>query len=161
MLTIESSQLRNREAITDQFTDEIKFVKWEWITVITKDEHLLNAYYVLPLWNALHIYCLMQSSQQHCEICTTTMLTLQMRKLRHRGMLSAQLLQLYPTLRPHGLESARLLCPWESPGKNAGAGCHFLLQGIFSTQGSNACLLWLLRWQADSLPLSYLGSLVR
>ena len=161
MLTIESSQLRNREAITDQFTDEIKFVKWEWITVITKDEHLLNAYYVLPLWNALHIYCLMQPSQQHCEICTTTMLTLQMRKLRHRGMLSAQLLQLYPTLRPHGLESARLLCPWDSPGKNAGAGCHFLLQGIFSTQGSNPCLLWLLRWQADSLLLSYLGSLVR
>lgn len=46
---MESSQLRNREAITDQFTDEIKFVKWEWITVITKDEHLLNANYVLPL----------------------------------------------------------------------------------------------------------------
>ena len=32
---------------------------------------------------------------------------------------------------------ARLFCPWDFPGKNTGVGCHFLLQGIFSTQGSN------------------------
>ena len=32
-------------------------------------------------------------------------------------------------------------------------GCHFLLQGIFPTQGSNTCLLLLLHWQVDSLPL--------
>ena len=36
---------------------------------------------------------------------------------------------------------ARLLCPWNSPGKNTGAGCHFLLQRIFPTQGSNLGLL--------------------
>ena len=35
-------------------------------------------------------------------------------------------------------------------------GCHFLLQGIFPTQGSNPCLLCLLHWQADSLPLCHL-----
>ena len=40
-------------------------------------------------------------------------------------------------LRPHGLYPARLLCPWNSPGKNTGVGCHFLLQGIFPTQGLN------------------------
>ena len=40
------------------------------------------------------------------------------------------------------------------PGKNTGVGCHFLLQWIFSTQGSNLCLLHLLHWQADSLPLA-------
>ena len=34
-----------------------------------------------------------------------------------------------------GCEPARLLCPWDSPGKNAGVGCHALLQGIFLTQG--------------------------
>ena len=36
----------------------------------------------------------------------------------------------------------------DSPGKNIGVGCHALLQGIFSTQGSKSCLLWLLhcRW---------------
>ena len=37
--------------------------------------------------------------------------------------------------------------------KNTGVGCHFLLQGIFQTQGSNPCLLCLLHWQVGSLPL--------
>ena len=32
-------------------------------------------------------------------------------------------------------------CPWNSPGKNTGVGCHFLLQGIFPTQGSNLGLV--------------------
>ena len=49
-------------------------------------------------------------------------------------------------------------CPWDSPGKNTGVGCHFLLQGILPTQESNLCLLRLLHWQADSLPLHHLGS---
>ena len=31
----------------------------------------------------------------------------------------------------------RLLCPWDFQGKNTGVGCHFLLQGIFLTQGSS------------------------
>ena len=34
--------------------------------------------------------------------------------------------------------------PWNFPGNNTGVGCHFLLQGIFSTQGSNPCFLCLL-----------------
>ena len=33
------------------------------------------------------------------------------------------------------------LCPRGSPGKNTGARCHALLQGIFPTQGSNPCLM--------------------
>ena len=45
------------------------------------------------------------------------------------------------SLRSHELESARLLCPWNSPGKNTGVGCHALLHGIFLTQGSNLGLL--------------------
>ena len=45
------------------------------------------------------------------------------------------------SLQPHGLEPAKLLCPWDSPGKNTGVGCHALLQGIFPTQGSNLHLL--------------------
>ena len=32
------------------------------------------------------------------------------------------------SVRPHGLQPTRLLRPWDSPGKNTGAGCHFLLQ---------------------------------
>ena len=47
---------------------------------------------------------------------------------------------------------ARLLCPWDSPGKNTGVGCHCLLQGIFPNQGSNPRLL---HWQVGSLSLSH------
>ena len=39
-----------------------------------------------------------------------------------------------------GLWPASLLCPWNFPGKNTGASCHFLLQGIFLTHGWNPCL---------------------
>ena len=42
------------------------------------------------------------------------------------------------SLQPHGLQPTRLLCPWDSPGKNTGVGCHFLLQGMFQIQGSNS-----------------------
>ena len=58
------------------------------------------------------------------------------------------------SLQPYGLQPARLLCPWNFPGKNTGVGYHFLLQRIFPTQGSNPCLLHLLHWQLDSLPLA-------
>ena len=39
------------------------------------------------------------------------------------------------------MQPARLLCPWNSPGKNTGRDCHFLHQGIFLTQGSNPFLM--------------------
>ena len=63
------------------------------------------------------------------------------------------------SLQPHRLLLARLLCPWDSPDKNTGAACHFLLKGIFPTQKLNLSLLWLMHYQVDSLPLSHLGSL--
>ena len=47
---------------------------------------------------------------------------------------------------------------WDSPGKNTGVSCHFLLQKIFPTQASNTCLLCLLHWQADSLWLYHMES---
>ena len=40
------------------------------------------------------------------------------------------------SLQPCGLQPTRLLHPWDFPGKNTGAGCHFLLQGIFPNQVS-------------------------
>ena len=57
------------------------------------------------------------------------------------------------SLRLCGLWSARILCPWDSPGKNTGVSCHFLLQGIFPNQGWNPRLLCLLRRKACSSPL--------
>ena len=63
------------------------------------------------------------------------------------------------SLWPHGLYLARLLCPWNFPGKNPGVGCHFLLQGVIPTQGSNLSLLCLLHWQVYSLSMHWLESL--
>ena len=48
-----------------------------------------------------------------------------------------------------------LFCPWDFPGKNSAVGCHFLLPGILSTLRLKPHLQ---HWQADSLPLSQLGS---
>ena len=48
------------------------------------------------------------------------------------------------SLRPKSLESTRLLCPWNFPGKSMVIGYYFLLQGILLIQGSNPCLLYLL-----------------
>ena len=47
----------------------------------------------------------------------------------------------FNSLPPHVLWPARLLCPWDSPGKNMGMGSHSLLQGIFPNQGSNSGFL--------------------
>ena len=50
----------------------------------------------------------------------------------------------------------RLLCPWDSPGKNTGVGSHFLLQGIFVTQGLNVSRVSCT--PVNYLPLSHQGS---
>ena len=65
----------------------------------------------------------------------------------------------------HGLWPLRPLCPWDSPGKNTGMGCHALLQGILPTQGSNPGLLhsrqifftvWA-SWEAHNKTLAFLS----
>ena len=62
-------------------------------------------------------------------------------------------------LHSYGLYSLRLLCPRDFSSKNTGVGCNSFLQGICPTERSNPSLLSLLYWQADSLPLSHMGSL--
>ena len=62
------------------------------------------------------------------------------------------------SLQLHGLQPAKLLCPWNFAGKNMGVGCHFLLQGIFMTQGLNLCVQCLLRCRQILYPLSHWGS---
>ena len=61
--------------------------------------------------------------------------------------------------------SDSFVTPWtvahqRFPGKNTGVSCCFFHQGIFLTRGSNPCLLHLLPWQMDSLPLTHLGSFI-
>ena len=43
---------------------------------------------------------------------------------------AAKSLQSCLTARPHRWQPTRLPCPWNSPGKNTGVGCHFLLQCV-------------------------------
>ena len=54
---------------------------------------------------------------------------------------AAKSLQLCPTLRPHRRQPTRLSRPWDSPGKNTGVGCHFLLQSMkVKSEVSQSCL---------------------
>ena len=65
------------------------------------------------------------------------------------------------SLRPHVLWPTRLLCLWDSPGKNTGVDCHSLLQRIFLTQGWNLSLphcrqiLYRLSYREDPFLVSY------
>ena len=82
---------------------------------------------------------------------------------------SCSVAQSHPTLlRPHGLQPARFLCPLDSPVKNTGVVCDFLLQGSSQPQDQTPISsspqtpspqdLIPSHWQADSL-LSNQGSL--
>ena len=69
-----------------------------------------------------------------------------------RAVKLVQTLSLFSHIQPlqyRGLNPIRLFCPWNFTGKKTEAGCHFLLQRIFLTQGSILCLSHLLRWQVD------------
>ena len=99
-----------------------------------------------------HIVLIIPNFQSHCQDgiwkCSICYLV-------HTCMLSHSVIS--NSLWSRGLKPARLLGPWDSPEKNTGASCHFLLQGIFPTTGLNPQLLHLLRCWANSLPLSHLG----
>ena len=60
------------------------------------------------------------------------------------GHVAVGVLSLFSHVRlcnPMDNSPTRLLSPWNFPGKNTGAGCHFFLQGIFLSQGLNLGLL--------------------
>ena len=61
------------------------------------------------------------------------------------------------SLQPHGLQPTRVLCAWDSLGKNTAVDCHTLLQGIFPTQGSKPHLLCPLHWECGVLTTGLLG----
>ena len=52
--------------------------------------------------------------------------------IRHARALSCSV---FDSLRPRGFWRTRLLCPWNSPGKNTGVGHHFLLRGNLPSPG--------------------------
>ena len=67
------------------------------------------------LFQILFHYSLLEVSE-YSSLCYTVAAT------------AAKLLQSCPTLRPHRRQPTRLPHPWDSPGRNTGVGCHFLLQ---------------------------------
>ena len=60
-------------------------------------------------------------------------------------------LQSCPTLRPHRRQPTRLPHPWDSPGKNTGVGCHFLLQCLkvkSESEVAQSCPILATPWNA-------------
>ena len=88
----------------------------------------LNSSYPLPLLGPHVLLKTQFKSMLRCHWCTM-----------RACILSSSVTS--DSLWPHGLESARLFCPWDSPGKNTGVECHFLLQRVFLTQELNPGLL--------------------
>ena len=67
---------------------------------------------------------------------------------RDRQLCVRHSLSMSDSLRPHGMQPARLLCPWDSPGKDSGVGCHALLQGILRPRDRThvSCASFTGRW---------------
>ena len=62
-------------------------------------------------------------------------------QVRQRACMRANHFSCVPFLVTPWTGAARLLCPWDSPGKSTGVGRHALLQGIFPTQGLRPSLM--------------------
>ena len=88
---------------------------------------------LFPLTLHPSVVVLSHQSDLHSEITCSDLLSLESESV-NRSVISN-------SLQPPGLQLARLLCPWNSPGKNTVVGCHFLLQGIFLIQEFNPSLL--------------------
>ena len=60
------------------------------------------------------------------------------------------------SVRPHRRQPSRLLCPWGSPGKNTGVGCHFLLQ-CMKVKSLSRVRLFATPWTAAHQALPSMG----
>ena len=75
---------------------------------------------------------------------------------RQHAAAAAKSLQSCPTLRPQRRQPTRVPCPWDSPGKNTGVGCHFLLQCMkVKVKSLQSCPIL-----SDPMDCSLLGSCV-
>ena len=90
------------------------------------------------------------------SFCHHSQVTVPEMSPRYPQMKSFSVAQLSNSMQPHGLYPSRLLYPWDFLGKNTGVGRHFLLQGIFLTQGLKPCLM---HCKQILYHLSHLGNL--
>ena len=96
----------------------------------------------------MHVLC-QQKVKSHCLVSLSSIFPFCCERESVSGSIMTDSLQL------PGPQPARLLCPWNSPGKNTGVLSHPLLQGIFPTQGLNSGLLYC---RQILYQLSYQGS---
>ena len=102
--------------------------------------HISGIFYISTLTFSLSLSHLGSSHMQQNIVCVC-----------------AKLLQscLTPCNTKYGLWPPRLLCPWDSPGQNIEVGCHFLLQKIVPTEGSDLHFLHLLHFRQILYHLNY------
>ena len=82
-----------------------------------------------------HTYTYMYTDKHTGYIVHSLMVPVKLKSILSKYIITCSVTSvLSDSLRPHGLWFPRLLSPWDSPGKNTGMGCHFLLQNT---------LLWL------------------
>ena len=104
---------------------------------------------------ALLLYILLYYSIRDCTWNKTWMRFLTTLHICARSVMSDPLWSF-------GLQPTRILCPWDFSGKNTWEGYHFLLQGLFPSQGSNPHLLPPLHFrQFTAEPLSKPSDLIR
>ena len=82
-------------------------------------------------WNPLQYSCLWNTMDRGAWWVTVHGVAKSrtwLKQFRTAAAAAAKLLQSCLTLRPHRVQPTSLPRPWDSPGKNTGVGCHFLLQ---------------------------------
>ena len=89
-------------------------------------------------------------SMSSCELPKVPQVHRARQRCEWRHVLCAKLLQSCPM----DCSSPDFSVRENFPSKSTGMSCHFLLQGIFPTQGSNLHLLCFLHWHVGSLPLA-------
>ena len=100
--------------------------KWKWC--LQSAVFYTTSSYLLKCWilGMLHIYINKKGKEVHICIYMHTYISVYIYIYIFFFFQVASVVS--DSVRPHGLQPTRLLCPWDSPGKNIGVGCHFLLQ---------------------------------
>ena len=100
-------------------------------------------------------YCLHDGSTHDSEKCV--IIKTSMNSVMFYVLFVLSRFIVFDSLPPYGLYPAKLLCPWDSPGKNTAVSCHAFHQGIFLAQGSKPGVSCLLHWQVGCLSLAPTG----
>ena len=137
---------------------------WKWSRSVVSDSSRCRGL------QPTRLLCPTMSQKSHCDIIPSSLCLYYtlgrlgrqydvVWLLDHIVCVCTQLLShVWPFVTPWTVACQAPLGPGKFPGKNTGADCHFLPQGIFLTQGSNLCLP---HWEADSLSLCLLGRPLR